>query len=161
MAAGLGSLAVMQQTAVLPDVISYSAVIGACEKGQQWQQALGVLAMTRQVAGLRNAVSYTAAFSACEKCKQWQQALGLLAVMQRTAVLPDVISYDAALFCPLSFPTLPPSVLVRRASHGSRHWVSWRRCSRLLFCPMSFPKNAAIGARNNGQQWYHALGPWQ
>ena len=33
MALGLGSLASMQQTAVLRNVISYSAVIGACVKG--------------------------------------------------------------------------------------------------------------------------------
>ena len=36
----LGVLAVMQQVAVLPNVIFYAAVISACEKGQQWQQAL-------------------------------------------------------------------------------------------------------------------------
>ena len=32
-----GVLAVMQLTAVLPDVISYNAVISACEKGQHLQ----------------------------------------------------------------------------------------------------------------------------
>ena len=41
----LGLLAVMQQTAVLPNVISYNAAISACDNGRQWQQALGLLAM--------------------------------------------------------------------------------------------------------------------
>ena len=38
----LGVLAAMQQTAVLPEAISYSAAISACEKGLQRQQVAGV-----------------------------------------------------------------------------------------------------------------------
>ena len=38
MAAGFESLAEMQQTIVLPGVICYSAVIGACKKGLRWRQ---------------------------------------------------------------------------------------------------------------------------
>ena len=49
-----------------------------------------------------------------EKGQQWQQALDVLAAMQQTAV------------CPMSFPIMPPSVLVSRASNGSRSWVFWR-----------------------------------
>ena len=64
MAAGLGCLTVMQQTAVLPDVISCSAAISACGKCQQWQQALGVLAVTQQTAVLPNVTSCSAAISA-------------------------------------------------------------------------------------------------
>ena len=58
MAAGLGCLAVMLQTAVLPNVISCSAAVSACEKGQQWQQSLGVLAVMQQAAVLPNVISY-------------------------------------------------------------------------------------------------------
>ena len=75
MAAGLGCLAVMLQTAVLPKVISCSAAVSACEKDQQWQQSLGVLAVMQQAAVLPNVISYIAAISACEMGQQWQQAL--------------------------------------------------------------------------------------
>ncbi len=68
------------------------AAISACEKGQQWQQALVPLAVMQKSAILPKDIFYSAANSACEKGTQWQQALGLLAVMQLTAVLPHVIS---------------------------------------------------------------------
>ena len=68
---------VLQQSAALPNVISYSAVIIACEKGQQWQQALGLLAVMQQTAVLPNRISYIAVISACEMGLLWQQALGL------------------------------------------------------------------------------------
>ena len=51
---------------------SYIAVIKACEKGQQWHQALGLLASMQQIAVLRNVSSYSAVVSACDKCLQWQ-----------------------------------------------------------------------------------------
>ena len=71
----LVTLTVMRQTAVLPSVISYSAVtavINASEKGQQWHQALCLLASMQQTGVLRNVISYSAVFSACEKCQPWQ-----------------------------------------------------------------------------------------
>ena len=37
----LGLLAVMQKAGLVPNVITYNAAISACEKGEQWQQALG------------------------------------------------------------------------------------------------------------------------
>ena len=77
MAAGLGCLAVMLQTAVLPNVISCSAAVSACEKGQQWQQALGDLAVMQQAAVLPNVISYAAAISACVRGQQRQQASDL------------------------------------------------------------------------------------
>ena len=50
MAAGIGSLELLQQTPVLPGFIYYSAVIIACEKGQRLHQALGLLALVQQTA---------------------------------------------------------------------------------------------------------------
>ena len=60
----------MQQTAVLRNVISYSAVFSACEKCLQWQQALGALAVIQQTAVLPNVISYQAAVSPCGKGQQ-------------------------------------------------------------------------------------------
>ena len=72
----------MQQTCILPGVISHSAVISACEKDQQWQQAFGLLELMHQTRVLLGVISYSAVISACEKGQRWQQALGVLAAMQ-------------------------------------------------------------------------------
>jgi pentatricopeptide repeat domain-containing protein 1 len=42
----------MLQSGLVPDVITYNAALIACEKGEQWQQALELLAVMLQ-AGLR------------------------------------------------------------------------------------------------------------
>ena len=60
-------MALIQQTAILPNVISLSAAISACEKGQQWQQALGLLALVQQTCILPGVISYSAVISACVK----------------------------------------------------------------------------------------------
>ena len=70
---------------------------GACEKDQQWQQALGLLAVMQKSAILPNVISYNAVVSASEKGHQGPQALSLLAVLQRTAGLPNGISFLAAI----------------------------------------------------------------
>ena len=62
-----GLLHVMPRQGLLPDVISYSAAISACEKGQQPQQALQLLLDMRLKGLLPNVISYSATISACEK----------------------------------------------------------------------------------------------
>ena len=74
-----------------PDVISYSAVISACEKGEQWQRALSLLSEMRGVKLAPNVISYSAGISACEKGEQWQRALALLSEMWEVKLKPDVI----------------------------------------------------------------------
>ena len=76
MAAGLGSFGGdAEECLLLPNVISYNAVVSACEKGQQGQQALGLLAVMQRTAVLPNVISYSAAISACENgqlgCRPW------------------------------------------------------------------------------------------
>ena len=116
MAAGLGCLAVMQQTTVLPNVISYDAVISACEKGKQWQRALGLLAVMQHAQ-----CHCSAAISACGKGQQWQQVLGLLAFMQ-TAVRPTSSS------------TMRYLSNVLLSASGS-DWVCCNTCSSLVLRP--------------------------
>ena len=65
----------MRKIGVLPDVITYNAAISACEKSEQWQQALGVLAEKRKISMLLDVITYSSAISACAKGEQWQQDL--------------------------------------------------------------------------------------
>ena len=53
------------------DVVSWSAAISACEKGQQWERALGLLEEVMHELLTPNMVSWSAATSACEKGMQY------------------------------------------------------------------------------------------
>ena len=74
MAAGVGSLGCDAADSCSADVILYSAVISACEKSQQWQQALGLFALMQQTDVLPDVMSYNATISAVGNGQQWQQA---------------------------------------------------------------------------------------
>ena len=56
----------MQRPAGVPDVITYSAAICACEKGPQHQQVLHFLRAMRRHVIVLNAITYEAAISACK-----------------------------------------------------------------------------------------------
>ena len=87
---------VQRPTAQLqPDIISFSAAIGAC-KGQRWQQALHLFECMPQASVLPDVVSFNATISSCEKSAQWQQSVDLFARMC-FARLPDVISFNATI----------------------------------------------------------------
>ena len=58
-------------------MISYSATISACEKGERWEQALSLLPEVRRSWLGPDVISYNAATSACEKGQQCNQAWGL------------------------------------------------------------------------------------
>ena len=51
----------------MPDVITYSALISACEKAQDPRRASQVLSGMPQQGLMPNILTYTALFSACEK----------------------------------------------------------------------------------------------
>ena len=66
----------------MPDVITYSTAINACEKGQQPRQALELLNQMQHRRLMQDVITYSAAISACEWGQQPQQALQLLNQMQ-------------------------------------------------------------------------------
>ena len=57
----------MQRHGVVPNVITYNALISACEKGKQPERALGVLEAMQQQGLEPNAITYNALISSCEK----------------------------------------------------------------------------------------------
>ncbi|CAK0799481.1 unnamed protein product [Prorocentrum cordatum] len=64
----------------------------ACEKGEQWQQALALLSEMREAKLEPNVISCTAGISAYEKGEQWQRALALLSEMREAKLEPIAIS---------------------------------------------------------------------
>ena len=64
----------MQYKGLLPAVITYNALISACEKGTLPQRALQLLETMRDHGLLPNLITHNAATSACEKGQKPQQA---------------------------------------------------------------------------------------
>ena len=79
------------QTSLVPDVISDSAAMSACENCELCQQALGLLAVTQKAELMPNAASYSSAVSACEKSEQWQQVLKDVGIQTDFSVGPGVM----------------------------------------------------------------------
>ncbi|CAE8626802.1 unnamed protein product [Polarella glacialis] len=135
----------MPEAKVVPNEITYSAAISACEKGGQWQQALNLLSLMPEARVVPNEITYNAAISACEKGGQWQLALNLLSLMPEAKVVPDEISYNAA---------------ISACEKGGQ----WQLALNLLSLmpdarvgPNEITYNAAISACEEASQWQLAL----
>lgn len=57
------------------DMASYSAAIGCCGQGRQWEEALRLLLEMPQISLRLDVVSCSAAIIACERGGQWVQAV--------------------------------------------------------------------------------------
>ena len=55
---------------MVPDIITYSALISACEKGKQPERALQLFEAMKQQGMVPNVITYNTLISACEKGKQ-------------------------------------------------------------------------------------------
>ena len=85
----------MQTRGLAPNVITYNAVISACEKGRECQEALELF-KDMQTRGLTpNVITYNAVISACEKGRECQEALRLFNEMQTRGHAPNIITYSA------------------------------------------------------------------
>eukprot|EP00434_Breviolum_minutum_P009870 symbB.v1.2.008696.t1/scaffold543.1/size336731/9 len=85
----------MPEGRVVPNVVTYGAIISACEKGGQWQRALALFQTMLEEKVVPNVVIYGAIISACEKGGQWQRALALFQTMPEEKVVPNVVIYGA------------------------------------------------------------------
>ena len=82
------------------DVITYSAVISACEKCKDYKKALELLQEMKDYGINPDVRTYNATISACEKCKNYKKALELLQEMKDSGTsetCPNVITYSAVI----------------------------------------------------------------
>ena len=60
----------MEEQGVVPDSITYNALISACEKGEQFEKALAVFSALERQGVVPDAMTCNALLSACEKGSQ-------------------------------------------------------------------------------------------
>ena len=65
----------MQQQGVVPEVITYNALISACEKGKQDERAMRIFEAMQQQGVMPEVITYNALISACEKGTQPELSL--------------------------------------------------------------------------------------
>ncbi|CAJ1347817.1 unnamed protein product, partial [Effrenium voratum] len=136
-----------------PDLITYSSLISACEKGLVWRRALAIFSELSwgedPGTGKREAVNRgikpdlvlcNAVVSACEKGQQWEKALWLVMTLRKLGPSPDAVSYSAA---------------ISACSKSAWPWALW------LFThagDVSLPAaSAALGAVARARSWQVAL----
>jgi len=85
----------MRAAGIIPDVITYSALISACEKGGQAELALKIFDDMRADGIIPNVITYSALISACEKAGKVEWALEVFEDMRAAGIIPSVITYSA------------------------------------------------------------------
>ena len=68
----------MPARGLTPDVISFNALLSACERAGNGADALGWLREMGELGAPPDLVSYNTAISACGRAGMWRQALELL-----------------------------------------------------------------------------------
>ena len=135
----------MEDLRLMPDTISYSAALSACEKCREWERTLQLLAQMRQRGVPLDAVSCSAAISACRNGQEWGRALDVLQEMRLQGIKLDAIAFNAAISaCDSGFQWERALLLLAE--------MTSRRIS-----PTVVTCNAAISACERGQRLQEAL----
>ncbi|MBW8831171.1 MAG: hypothetical protein JF606_17460 [Burkholderiales bacterium] len=87
--------AMVEQAGVDPDVITYNALISACEKAGKVERALEIFEGMRAAGIIPNVITYSALISACEKAGKVKTALKFFDGMRAAGIIPNVITYSA------------------------------------------------------------------
>ncbi|CAE8643251.1 unnamed protein product [Polarella glacialis] len=127
------------------DVVGFSSVTSACEKGSQWERALRLLREMQAETVRPNVITYTAVINACGRGGQWRRAVEVAAEMRQSSLRPDTVCYQA---------------LASACERGSR-WshalliVQEMRETRLR--PSLAVYSVAVSACETGGLWQEAL----
>eukprot|EP00929_Paragymnodinium_shiwhaense_P095869 TRINITY_DN57188_c0_g1_i1.p1 TRINITY_DN57188_c0_g1~~TRINITY_DN57188_c0_g1_i1.p1 ORF type:complete len:852 (-),score=222.54 TRINITY_DN57188_c0_g1_i1:117-2672(-) len=161
------------------DVVTVTSVIGACEKGRQWQHAVHLL-FEMPVRLMRpDVIAFNAALSACEKAGAWQAALAVTAAMEFHAVIPDAMTFNTAMSAcrsgghwemTLHLASLMEESLIRRDAFAYNVLVRtcsqgglWQEALQLIgemqeshYTPDAYTYDSGIRACGSVGQWYMA-----
>lgn len=81
----------MVANGVTPTLVTYGALLSACENGRQWKTALSLL---DEMPMKPDHVAYNAVIGACNKANRWAEAISVLDQMDRKKVPPDQKAFD-------------------------------------------------------------------
>jgi len=89
----------MKKDQVWPDAYSYSAAIGACGSGGNFEQALSLIKVMQNgpKKSRPNKIAYTEAISACARSGEWAPAQRLFVDMKVDKIVCDTVTYNALL----------------------------------------------------------------
>ena len=126
--------------------ITYNAATSACEKNRELQQALDLFVRMLGVRVQRDTITYNAVISACEKTfvgsRPWCSSKEC-----RMKVRSETLSL-----------TMPPAVLVRKASNGSMFLELFERMLGRHVQQRTITYSAAISTCEKGEQRQQVLG---
>ena len=126
----------MQHQGVVPDTITYNALISACAKGKQPEQALEPFKARQQQGVVSDTIAYSALISAREKGKRWGRCPGLLAEMRREDVCADAITLST--LARLSEASGEPCLVPKLPNMSQLSiWTSAAECCRRRFSSTS------------------------
>jgi pentatricopeptide repeat protein len=74
---------------IMPDAISFNAVMSAYEKTGQWGEALRIMDKMQQCGVKPTVVTYTTAINACAKAQQWELSVKLLDETKAAGISPN------------------------------------------------------------------------
>ncbi|CAJ1404314.1 unnamed protein product [Effrenium voratum] len=178
-ARALALLAEIPEHRLVPNVFTYTAVMGAFARAKRWQDCLGLLSEMRSLGLAPNVVSFGSAISACEKA--WRVALALLDGMEDLSVQRNVVTFNAAIAACASAGEWQQATAVLASMKGHRcipniishssavsacekcgdwvnalrhfdHLASANLTPSVVFC------NAAVSACGKAREWQRALG---
>lgn len=115
------------------NIITYSAAISACGRGQEWQHALRLLTQLWEWHLEANVITYNAGITACEKGSQWHIALKLMEELQENWCLDFLDTFSENYSLSFGKRTHPTKILFPKrlgTTPGSR-----RNVSKVLFSP--------------------------
>ena len=177
----------MQNSLVLPSLVTYNSLITLCGVDNEWKSALQYLKELRQ--GQQeiepDIISYNTAISVCGTCSQWQPVLALFGDIAKHGLKLDAFSLGAAIagaaksrkwrfamsLLQLVWPAgqagsigIRPNVVVCSSACDALAQRHWERAVSFLadmvcvtLLPNAFTISSSIGGCGRGQQWAKPL----
>ncbi|CAJ1393494.1 unnamed protein product [Effrenium voratum] len=87
----------LQESLLVPDVVSFSAVASACDRAGRWESAVRLFEELQELSTVPNMVFCSHAIGACATCSAWRPALQLLQQAEDLGLEVDVVACTATL----------------------------------------------------------------
>ena len=85
----------LMDAGILPDVVTYNAMVSTCEKAQNLEAAQDYFNEMKWEGLTPNVVTYSAMVSTCEKAQNLEAAQDYFNEMKREGLTPNVVTYSA------------------------------------------------------------------